>query len=482
MNIFSTLSNQIEKITDKKITIYVCGVTPYSECHLGHAMSAMVYDTLIRYLRWRGNKVIYVSNYTDIDDKIIDTAKTKNIDPMQLAKNNIDEWEEQQKTLGLEKPNIRPRVTEEIETIINAIEKIIKNGYGYITEDGGVYYSVRKNKQYGELSHRKIDEITDEELDNDELKSQKAESLDFALWKPKKTGEPGWPSPWSEGRPGWHIECSAMSEKYLGANFSIHGGGTDLIFPHHENEIAQAFAVGNKKFTKIWMHNGMLLVEGKKMSKSLGNYISVQSALEKWDPNALRFFVLSAGYRQPTNFSNEAINNATNAVNKIRQTISDNKDVIANIEKKDSKSYRGQFTKNFISVVEDDFNTPKALAILFEMIKKINTVNDVDKKTNFVYELFDILTCLGFDLLENQNNTKLSFKQSEELKTIADKFGIDNFSDSNEIIDRLVEIRNNERKQKNFDVSDRIRDSLEKIGIILKDDSQKTIWSIERKI
>ena len=482
MNIFSTLSNKIEKITDENISIYVCGVTPYTECHLGHAMSAMIYDTLIRYLRWRGKKVIYVSNYTDIDDKIIDNAKVKKIDPMLLAKNNIDEWEIQQESLGLEKPNIRPKVTEEIETIITAIEKIIKNGYGYITEDGGVYYSVRKNKKYGELSHRKIDEITDEELNDDELKSQKKENLDFALWKPKKTGEPGWPSPWSEGRPGWHIECSAMSEKYLGENFSIHGGGTDLIFPHHENEIAQAFATGNKKFTKIWMHNGMLLVDGKKMSKSLGNYISVQDALEKWDPNALRFFVLSAGYRQPTNFSNEAINNATNSVNKIRQIFSDNEDIITDIENKKPKKYQSQFTKEFISVIEDDFNTPKALAILFEMIKKINITNDINKKRNFLYELFDILSCLGFDLIKYQDNVELSSKQIEDLEIIAHEFGINNLSNSNEIINNLVEIRNHERKQKNFDVSDRIRDSLEKIGVILKDDSQKTIWSIERKI
>ena len=482
MKIFSSLTNQPETITDKNISIYVCGVTPYTECHLGHAMSAMIYDSLIRFLRWRGNKVTYVSNYTDIDDKIIDAAKAANVDPIQLAKNNIEEWEKQQEVLGLEKPNIRPKVTEEIETIIIAIEKIIENGYGYVTEDGGVYYSVRKNKKYGELSHRKIDELQEEELENDNLKSQKTESLDFALWKPKKTGEPGWSSPWSEGRPGWHIECSAMSEKYLGKNFSIHGGGTDLIFPHHENEIAQAFASGNKEFTKIWMHNGMLLVEGKKMSKSLGNYISVQDALNKWDPNALRFFVLSAGYRQPTNFSDEAINNATNATNKLRQIISENQNILADTERKKSKNYRSQFTVDFISVIEDDFNTPKALAIIFEIIKKINTVSDSIEKANLIYELFDILLCLGFDLLNNEDAKELTSKQKKELQMTADEFGVTNLSDANAILNRLVQIRNEERKQKNFDVSDRIRDSLEKIGIILKDDLEKTTWSIERKI
>ncbi len=482
MNIFSTLSNKIENIADKNISIYVCGVTPYTECHLGHAMSAMIYDTLIRFLKWKGNKVTYVSNYTDIDDKIINAAKLANIDPIQLAKKNIAEWEKQQEALGLEKPDIRPKVTEEIDTIITAIEKIIENGFGYITKDGGVYYSVRKNKKYGELSHRKIDEITDQELDSDESKSQKLESLDFALWKPKKTGEPGWASPWSEGRPGWHIECSAMSEKYLGENFSIHGGGTDLIFPHHENEIAQAFAAGNKKFTKIWMHNGMLLVEGKKMSKSLGNYISVQEALDKWDPNALRFFVLSAGYRQPTNFSNEAIQNATNAINRIRQIFSDNKNIFLDMEERNPREYRSLYTENFISVIEEDFNTPKALAIIFEMMKQINIVDDENKRTKLLYELFDILSCLGFDLLSQHNNEELSLKQNEELQMIAKKFGISDSLETNEIIDNLIKMRNNERRQKNFDVSDRIRDSLEKIGIILKDDSQKTTWSIERKI
>ena len=273
-----------------------------------------------------------------------------------------------------------------------------------------------------------------------------------------------------------------MSEKYLGENFSIHGGGTDLIFPHHENEIAQAFASGNKEFTKIWMHNGMLLVEGKKMSKSLGNYISVQDALNKWNPNALRFFVLSAGYRQPTNFSDEAINNATNATNKLQQIISENQGILQGIEKKDSKNYRSQFTIDFISVIEDDFNTPKALAIIFEIIKKINTVSDSSKKDNLICELFDILSCLGFDLLDNEDDKELTSKQKKELQIIANEFGVTNLSDSNEILNHLVQIRNEERKQKNFGVSDRIRDSLEKIGIILKDDLEKTIWSIERKI
>ena len=478
MYIYSTLSNKLEKIDEKNISIYVCGVTPYAECHLGHAMSAMVYDTLIRFLKWKGHNVKYVSNYTDIDDKIIEAAKKSTSDPIEMAKKNIDLWETQQEQLGLNMPDIRPKVTDEIDTIINSIKKIIDSEHAYVTQEGAVYYRVQKNKNYGKLSKRKLKDLLQEDDSNEDKESP----IDFALWKPKKHGEPGWQSPWGEGRPGWHIECSAMAEKYLGENFTIHGGGTDLIFPHHENEIAQAFGAGSKGFAKIWMHNGMLLVEGKKMSKSVGNYISVEEALNKWSPAALRFFILSAGYRQPTNFSNEAMNNATNSVQKIEQIIRDNQNTFNNFKNDTINDFKGKYTENFTLVIEDDFNTPKALAIIFDIVKKINTQQKENEKNDLLYELFNMLKCLGLDEYEKPDLDALTIQQSSDLFILAKEFKLTNISNTKKIMDELLKLRNFEREAKNFELSDKIRDDLKKIGITINDSETLTTWSIQRKL
>jgi cysteinyl-tRNA synthetase len=476
MKIYNTLKNKTEKINHaQKIGIYVCGITPYTECHLGHAMSALIYDVLIRYLRWRGKEVTYVSNYTDIDDKIISMAAKLKVDPLQLAEKNISIWEEQQKALGLIKPTVRPRVTKEIPAIISSIIKIIKNGNAYETEDGAVYYRVKSYEKYGNLSGRKLEEMNQ----NDEQGTGKKHPFDFALWKPLKHGEPFWNSPWGNGRPGWHIECSAMSQKYLGDSFEIHGGGTDLIFPHHENEIAQAYSSGAKEFAKIWMHNGMLLVNNKKMSKSLGNYISVEIALKKWDVNSLRFFVLSAGYRQPTNFSEEAILNADNSIQKIKKIIADNmvfleqKALDTNIDIEDS------YIQEFIEVMNDDFNTPKALAIIFKLVNKINNGQlTILHKQQLLKTALVLLNCMGFNL---DNMTKETTINIKKLNKLAKNFNLEPADNHASIINQLILLRNHKRISKDFQIADKIRDDLMKIGVILEDNESETTWMINRK-
>ena len=443
MKIFSSLTSQLETITDKKISIYVCGVTPYTECHLGHAMSAMIYDSLIRFLRWRGNEVIYVSNYTDIDDKIIDAAKAANVDPIQLAKNNIEEWEQQQEVLGLEKPNIRPKVTEEIETIIIAIEKIIENGYAYVTEDGGVYYSVRKNKKYGELSHRKIDELQKEERENDDSKGEKIESLDFALWKPKKTGEPGWSSPWGEGRPGWHIECSAMSEKYLGENFSIHGGGTDLIFPHHENEIAQSCCANKtENFANYWLHNGFVTFDKEKMSKSIGNIVTINKLRENVNGQVVRLALLSSHYKQPLDWNKKLLNQQKNTLDKWYSLYEEKFDAQQNPE--------------CFDCLLDDLNTPEYISKLHELY---NGAVKGDKKMK---ETFNNACRLIGIFSENKQNWEKYKKKSVK---VSEDFII------NKINERL-----RARKSGDYKLADKIRDDLLKEGVLIEDKKDKTDW------
>ena len=475
MKIQNTLSGELNEVAEDgdPIGVYVCGVTPYDSAHVGHAMSLMVYDVLIRYLRWSGQEVNFVSNYTDVDDKLIDRAKNLSIDPIELANQNILQWEEEQLRLGLLKPDMRPRVTTELNTIVEMITEIVANGMAYVTEFGDVYYSVRKNPDYGKLSRRRVDELqTSGESEDD----QKNDGLDFALWKSAKVGEPSWPSPWGDGRPGWHIECSAMARRYLGETFAIHGGGRDLVFPHHENEIAQAESAASKPgvFARVWMHNGMVQRDGEKMSKSLGNVVTVEEALAKWSADAIRFFVLSSHYGSARNITDEAMRASVVGMNRIQRAID-----LETIDGPESDIAVDEFIEDFEAAMDEDLSTPQALAILFDMVKSINTAasngHNVDSAVRVLRDLAE--NVLGFSFVESE---KLSLSLDiAELESIFIDVGVSQTIDTiDEGIDLLLELRNRYRSEKQFESADIIRDRLMDLNIALDDTPDGTRWSI----
>jgi cysteinyl-tRNA synthetase len=474
MKIQNTLSGELNEVADgNPIGVYVCGVTPYDSAHVGHAMSLMVYDVLIRYLRWSGQEVNFVSNYTDVDDKLIDRAKKLSIDPIELANQNILQWEEEQLRLGLLKPDVRPRVTTELNTIVEMITEIVENGMAYVTESGDVYYSVRKNTDYGKLSRRRVDELKSSDESEDD---QKNDGLDFALWKSAKVGEPSWPSPWGEGRPGWHIECSAMARRYLGETFAIHGGGRDLVFPHHENEIAQAESAASKPgvFARVWMHNGMVQRDGEKMSKSVGNVVTVEEALSKWSADAIRFFVLSSHYGSARNITDEAMHASVVGMNRIQRAL----DLVA-IDGPESEILLEKFVGDFISAMNEDLATPQGLAILFDLVKSINTAASSGRNVDDAIAVLEDLTknVLGFSFNESQNTA--SNISIAELKSIFDDVGVSQSVDTIENgIDQLLELRNRYREEKQFESADIIRDRLSRLDIALDDTVDGTRWSI----
>ena len=477
MKISNTLTGSkstVKSVVGKDVVgIYVCGVTPYDSAHVGHAMSLMVYDVLIRYLRWCDYEVNFVSNYTDVDDKLIDRARDLAIEPLELADRNIEEWEIEQRALGLLIPDVRPRVTQEIESIIGMIQEIIDHGLAYSTSDGDVYYRVRSNSDYGKLSHRRVDDLKSGsrlEVDN-----SKEDPLDFALWKATKPDEPSWASPWGAGRPGWHIECSAMARRYLGETFEIHGGGLDLIFPHHENEIAQAEGAANRPdvFARIWMHNGMVQRDGEKMSKSVGNVVTVQEALDQWSSDAIRLFVLSSHYRSGRNLTDDAMHAAVLGVERLRNAIS-----LSNRGASESSIDCGSVVERFTAAMDDDVSTPQAVAVLFDLVKQINRTNDQGLDISEAQILLKELstTVLGFSLTSEQDGgLDLDLVQLQQLVA---KFGLDVTSNSVEqIIDALVEYRGHARLDKDFILADSVRDELLSLSIALDDTVDGTTWN-----
>ena len=459
----NTLTGKVEELVpveDGKIGIYVCGVTPYDSAHVGHAMSLIVYDVLVRYLRWRGVEVTYVSNYTDVDDKLIDRGAAMGIDPLDLANRNIAQWEDEQERLGLLKPDVRPRVSTEIENIVGMTEEIVANGYGYATPSGDVYFRVRAKDDYGKLSHRNIDDLRSGT--RFEPGDEKEFPLDFALWKAAKPGEPAWDSPWGKGRPGWHIECSAMSRRYLGERFDIHGGGLDLIFPHHENEIAQAEAAANDSdaFARIWMHNGMVQRDGEKMSKSLGNVVNVEDALRQWSPDAIRLFVLMSHYRSRNNLTDEAMAAATAGVERLARAAT--RDVPDDDTGARVDTPEGARESDFIDAMEDDLDTSRALAALFRLASTINRAIDAGQNGDDVRTmqatLGELAGVLGLMLDSTLNEGR---------------------DDAAEIEALLVE-RAEARQSKNFKRADAIRAELDARGIVIEDTAQGARWSVKR--
>lgn len=466
MKIFNTLTRRKEEfvpLEEGKVKMYVCGPTVYNLIHIGNARPMIIFDTVRRYMEYKGYEVNYVSNFTDVDDKIIKKAIEEGVSAEEISTRYIKECKKDMADMNVKPATTAPQATQEIQGMIDMIQTLIDKGYAYPAADGTVYFRVKKFKEYGKLSHKNLDDL---QSGFRSLKvsgeDQKEDPLDFVLWKPKKEGEPSWPSPWCDGRPGWHIECSVMSKKYLGEEIDIHAGGEDLIFPHHENEIAQSECCNGKIFARYWMHNGFLNIDNRKMSKSLGNFRTVRQIGEQYDLQVLRFFMLNAHYRSPLNFSADLMEAAKNSLERILEAagkLSDRKDngAAENITEEELallKEAEGFVTK-FEAAMDDDFNTADALAAIFELVKFANTNVDENSSREFAGGLYEELFKLS-DVLG------LKIEKKEE---ILDK----------EIEDLILE-RQAARKAKDFQRADEIRDELLKKGIILKDTREGVKW------
>lgn len=465
MKIYNTLSKQKEEfqpIEEGKVRMYVCGPTVYNYIHIGNARPMIVFDTFRRYMEYKGYDVNYVSNFTDVDDKIIKKAMEEGVSADEVAKRYIAECKQDMESLNVKPATTHPLATEEISGMIEMIQTLIDKGHAYAAEDGTVYYRTRSFPEYGKLSHKNIDDLEGGHRDIKVTGDYKEDPLDFVLWKPKKEGEPYWESPWCDGRPGWHIECSVMSKKYLGDEIDIHAGGEDLIFPHHENEIAQSEAANGKTFARYWMHNGFLNIDNKKMSKSLGNFFTVREVAEKYDLQVLRFFMLSAHYRSPLNFSAELMEASKNGLERILNATDNLKHLIASVaaeemsaEEKEAFSKTDAYVEEFEKAMDDDFNTADAIAAIFELVKYANTTATAESSKEYLRGLLDRIVKLG-DVLG------LILDKKEELLD-AD-------------IEKLIEERQAARKAKDFARADAIRDELLEKGIILKDTREGVQW------
>lgn len=451
MKLHNTLSGKKEPFStpDGTVRMYVCGITPYSASHIGHAMFAVVFDVARRYLEFKGFEVKHVQNFTDIDDKMIQAAAELGISTRELAEQNIQQYLDEMDQLNTLRAHVYPRATEEIPKIIEMIERLVATEFAY-PKGGDVYFRVRADKDYGRLSHRALDSMmAGARVEIDESKEYER---DFALWKGQKPGEPAWDSPWGPGRPGWHIECSAMASAYLGETIDIHGGGQDLIFPHHENELAQSEAYSNSKpFVRFWMHNGLLRLGEDKMSKSLGNIISVRGALERFSPDALRLFFLSSHYRSPLVYSEHNVEAQERAAERLRAALRAPATTGGG-----QRVEAGQFRERFVEAMDDDLNTPRALAAIFDLAREINRGreerSDVSNAQAVLRELADVV---GLRLAEPEGHTS---------------------ADIAPFVDLLIEVRADLRQAGQYDLADKVRDQLGNLGVIIEDTSEGTQW------
>ena len=487
MKFYNTMSNKIEEfktIEDGKVKMYVCGPTVYNYIHLGNARPIIVFDTLARYFKYRGYDVTYIQNFTDVDDKIIKRSNEEGISVEQVTEKYIEGFFEDIEPLNISDDIIRPKVTENIPEIIEIIKKLINKGFAY-EKEGNVFFEVKKFEEYGRLSNQKIDEVEIGARVN--VMEEKNNPLDFALWKRKKEGEPYWDSPWGQGRPGWHIECSAMAKKYLGDTFDIHGGGQDLIFPHHENEIAQSRCAYHGNFANYWLHNGFIQVNGDKMSKSLGNFFLLREILGKFSGNVVRLFILGTHYRKPINFSMDNIEDSRKTLKNIvtamngfseiiekfsdkvphKEEISDN--TVNNGENNSINEFRekvDELDKKFVEAMDEDMNTPQALAAIFDQLKEtkkfsVNVSNKEEAEAlkysyNSLKKKIEDVLGIVINVEEESGNLKNNDKLTGNL------------------IELLIKLRADARKEKNFKLSDEIRDSLKELGIEIQDNKDGT--------
>lgn len=472
MKIYNTLTRQKEEfvpIEEGKVRMYVCGPTVYNLIHIGNARPMIVFDTFRRYMEYKGYDVNFVSNFTDVDDKIIKKAQEEGVDASEISSRYIAECKKDMEGMNIRPATVHPLATQEIDGMIGMIRDLIEKGYAYATEDGTVYYRTGKFASYGKLSHKNLEDLQAGHRDIKVTGELKEDPFDFVLWKPKKEGEPAWDSPWGEGRPGWHIECSVMSKKYLGDTIDIHAGGEDLIFPHHENEIAQSEAASGKEFAHYWMHNGFLNIDHQKMSKSSGNFFTVREIADRYDLQVLRFFMLSAHYRSPLNFSAELMEAAKSGLERIRTAAENLKRLQKAVfhetgsVKEDAMSekelalYDGsvEFQKKFEAAMEDDCNTADAVSAVFELVKYINTNVSAESSGCYLNQMYG------------------------RLQTLCDVLGIllDGEEEVlDEEIEKLIQERQKARKKKDFARADQIREELAQKGILLKDTREGVTW------
>lgn len=482
LNIYNTLGKKkeiFEPLENGRVHMYVCGPTVYDACHIGHARSVVVFDVIVRYLKAIGFDVTYIRNFTDVDDKIIKRANELGIDSKAIAEKYIKEFYEDMDALNVERADEEPKVTEHIDDIINIVERLLEKGIAYRI-NGDVYYSVEKFKDYGKLSGRKLkDMMAGARVDVDERKQN---PCDFALWKTAKPGEPSWDSPWGKGRPGWHIECSAMSFQYLGETFDIHGGGKDLIFPHHENEIAQSEGAFEKPFARYWIHNGFVNINQEKMSKSLGNFLMIKDIIKTYHPEAVRLFLLSNHYRSPIDFTDKTIAEAGTNIDKIyallqraEETIDclPNKKPDKEPDKKDD-TY-GETWKQFCESMDDDFNTARGIGVLFDAIRNMNRLLD-EAHDNFSPETEKAILSARADILKIGSVLGIL---AESPKIYFDKkrsLALEKESIDSSVIEKMVSERTAARNAKDWAKADQIRKDLEEMNIILEDKPEGTVW------
>lgn len=457
LTIYNSLTRQKEvfkPIKPNHVSLYVCGVTTYDHCHIGHARSNSVFDMIVRYLRFRGNTVTYVRNITDIDDKIIQRAQENQEEWLDLTQRFTQAMHEDFAQLNMIPPDHEPRATENITEMIQLIQCLLDQGYAYVGDSGDVYFHVDKFKDYGKLSNKTLEDL--KVGIRIALTDEKQSPLDFVLWKAAKPGEPRWQAPWGEGRPGWHIECSAMSMKYLGETFDIHGGGNDLKFPHHENEIAQSQACTHKPFAHYWIHGGMVTINKEKMSKSLGNFFTIKEVLDEYKPEVVRYFLISSHYRSPVNYSPESLQIAGQALTRFYSTL-------RGLAIKDNVRLDNEYEQRFIQAMDDDFNTPVALAVLFDITHEINRIRDTDfaKASELGSQLKGLANLFGILFEEPEVFLRSSTQHDAELVTQ---------------IETLIEQRNQARADKSWALADEIRAKLTALNVLIEDGANGTTW------
>ncbi len=462
IRIYNTLTRKketFETLQPGQVRMYVCGPTVYSQAHVGHAMSALVFDVIRRYLEYRGYHVQHAMNFTDVDDKIINRANREGVDPFALAERYIREFRRQLDALNIQPATVQPRATQEIEEIIGIVEGLIEKGYAYPVKSGDVYFRVRRDEDYGRLSGRKLEDM--QAGARVEVGEEKEDPLDFAMWKAAKPGEPYWDSPWGKGRPGWHIECSAMNLRHLGEQIDIHGGGNDLIFPHHENEIAQTESLTGKPFARYWVHNGMLQMGGEKMSKSLGNLVTIDDFLAHNDADVMRFMVLNSGYRGPLTFTDEVVEQSKRGLERLHSALrpaQPGAQGLAETARAALEAQRQATKEGFLNTMDDDFNSAGALGQLFDLVRATNQAR-ADGATDAELEpsqllLRELTGVLGLRMVEAAREAQAA----------------------DPLIDLLVEVRGELRKQKLWALSDRVRNRLSELGVTIEDSKDGSSW------